>query len=158
MKLINLLLLGYSFGGIIAFELAQRLLRKGKQVKGIILIDSPYPIDHEPLPNAVISHITKSESTEDSESAGRQRISAQFQANAALLGIYKPSATKIDFPKVIMLRSQETLHSERLCGVRYPWISDQTTRSEAIFAWEKLVRQKIPILDIPGNHFESFAP
>lgn len=153
-----ILLLGYSFGGVVAFELAHQLLRKGEQVKGIVLIDSPYPIDHEPLPNAIISHITRSGSTNDSGSAGRQRVTAQFQANAALLGKYKPSATRIDFPKVIMLRSRETFDSERLCGVRYPWINDQNTRSEAILAWEKLVRQKIPVLDIPGNHFETFAP
>ncbi len=158
LMLITILLLGYSFGGVVAFELARQLLQKGEQIKGIVLIDSPYPIDHEPLPNAIISHITESGSTNDSGSAGRQRVSAQFQANAALLGKYKPPAIRIGFPKIIMLRSRETLDSERLCGVRYPWLSDQNTRSEAILAWEKLVRQKISVLDIPGNHFETFAP
>ena len=141
-----------------AFELARQLLEKGKPVKGVVLIDSPYPINHEPLPNAIISHITKSGSTNDSGSAGRQRVSAQFEANAAMLGKYKPSATRVNFPKTIMLRSRGTLDCERLCGVRYPWISDQNTRSEAILAWEKLVGQKIAVLEIPGNHFETFAP
>ena len=158
LMLTGLLLLGYSFGGVVAFELARQLLQKGRQVKGIVLIDSPYPVDHEPLPNAIISHITKSGSTNDSGSAGRQRVSAQFQANAALLGKYKPSPTRMNLPKVIMLQSRETLDCERLCGVQYPWISDQNTRAEAILAWEKLVRQEIPVLDIPGNHFEAFAP
>lgn len=61
------------------------------------------------------------------------------------------------FPKIIMLRSRETLDCEKLCGVRYPWISNQQTRSEAVVAWGKLVGQKIQVLDIPGNHFEAFA-
>lgn len=56
-----------------------------------------------------------------------------------------------------MLRSQDTFDSEGLCGVRYPWLSDQQTRSQAIIAWEKLIGQTIKVFDIPGNHFEAFA-
>lgn len=141
-----------------AFELARQLLQEGKQVKGVILIDSPYPINHEPLPNAIIAHITQSGSTNDAGSAARQRVSARFQANAALLGKYKMPPRRSAFPKIIMLRSRETLNCEKLCGVRYPWISNQQARSEAVIAWEKLVGQKIQVLDIPGNHFEAFAP
>lgn len=157
LMLMILLLIGYSFGGVVAFELARQLLHEGKWVKGVILIDSPCPIDHEPLPNAIIAHITKSGSTNDSGRAGRQRVSAQFQANAALLGRYKITPTSLGYPKVIMLRSRETLDCERLCGVRYPWISDQQARSKALVAWEGLVGQSIQVLDIPGNHFEAFA-
>lgn len=66
--------------------------------------------------------------------------------------------TSVAYAKVIMLRSRETLNGEKLCGVRYPWISDQRARSEAVVAGEKLVGQSIQVLDIPGNHFEAFAP
>ena len=69
-----ILLLGFLFLGVFAFELASQLLQKGEQVKSIILIDSPCPVDHEPLPNAISSYITKSGSTNDSGSAGRQRL------------------------------------------------------------------------------------
>lgn len=151
-------MLGYSFGGIVAFELARQLLKEGKQVKGVVLIDSPYPINHEPLPNAVIAHITQSASTNDPGRGGRQRVSAQFEANAALLGKYKMPPGSTVFPKVIMLRSRELLDCEKLCGVKYAWISNQQARSEAIVAWEKLVGQSIEVLEIPGNHFEAFAP
>ena len=157
MRLIGLFSQGFSFGGVVAFEMARQLLQKGKQIKGIILIDSPYPIDHEPLPDAIISHITKSGSSDDSEDEGRQLMSAQFQANAALLGKYQLPSTEVAYPNVIMLRSRETLDCEKVCGVHYPWISDQKSRSAAIVAWEQLVRQSIPVLDIPGHHFEAFA-
>ena len=78
--------------------------------------------------------------------------------SAALLGKYKPSAATIDLPKIIMLRSRGTPDCERLCGVRYPWISDQSMRSEAILAGENTVRQEITALDVPNNRFENFLP
>lgn len=86
--------------------------QEGKQVKGVVLIESPYSLDPKPLPNAIIAHATKAGSTNDSGNASRQRVSAQFQSNAALLGVYKMPRTSVAYPKVIMLRSRETLNSE----------------------------------------------
>ena len=151
------LVAGYSFGGVVAFQAAHQLHKEGKDVKGVILIDSPYPVNHEPLPNAVIAHVSQSVSSRDSSNAVRERVSKQFQANAALLGKYRPPQSSQISSKVVMLRSRDTFDSEGLCNVRYPWLSDQQTRSQAIVAWEKLVGQSIKVLEIPGNHFEVFA-
>ena len=138
--------------------MARQLLQKGKEVKGLILIDSPYPIDHEPIPNSIIAYFVNLWSRKDPEEGEetRQLMSTQFQANAALLGKYKPPATETAYPKVIILRSRETFDCDRLCGIQYPWISDQEARKAAIIAWEQLIGQSIPVLDIPGNHFEAF--
>jgi len=142
---------------VVALEAAHQLGQQGKNVKGIILIDSPYPVNHEPLPDAIIAHVSKLGSSSDSNNLSRRRVSKQFQANAALLSKYKAPQFSRPFPNVVMLRSQDTFDSEGLCGVRYPWLSDQQTRSQAIIAWEKLIGQTIKVFDIPGNHFEAFA-
>ncbi|KAL8823528.1 MAG: hypothetical protein Q9191_005774 [Dirinaria sp. TL-2023a] len=153
----SIILGGYSFGGVVAFQVAHQLREEGKDVEGIILIDSPYPVNHEPLPHAVIAHVSRSLSSKDSTKAVSERVSKQFQANAALLGKYRPPQSSQIVAKVVMLRSRDTFDSEGLCGVRYPWLSDQQTRSQAIAAWEKLVGQSIKVLEIPGNHFEAFT-
>ena len=55
-----------------------------------------------------------------------------------------------------MLRSQDTLDTEALCGVKYDWLSSQRTRDEAIKGWEVILGTEADVLDIPGNHFEAF--
>ena len=135
-----------------AFEAAHQLHQQGREVKGIILIDSPYPVNHEPLPDEVIAHVSKAGS-----SATRQRVAQQFQANAALLAEYQAPQSSHPFKKVVMLRSRDTFDCERLCGVHYPWLSDQNMRSRAVEAWKVLIGHDTKVLEIPGNHFEAFT-
>ncbi|KAJ7720858.1 hypothetical protein DFH07DRAFT_972466 [Mycena maculata] len=52
-----LLLGGWSFGGVAAYEIALQLTSRGIQVKGILLIDSPSPINHTPFPDSLIDTI-----------------------------------------------------------------------------------------------------
>ncbi|OCH84111.1 ketoacyl-synt-domain-containing protein [Obba rivulosa] len=51
------LLGGWSFGGVVAFELARQLSVAGMSVLGIILIDVPPPSTSVPLPDAVIDYV-----------------------------------------------------------------------------------------------------
>jgi hypothetical protein len=55
-----------------------------------------------------------------------------------------------------MLRSQDTLDTEALCGVRYDWLSRQDVRDTAIMEWEELVGGPVQVFPIAGNHFEPF--
>jgi amino acid adenylation domain-containing protein len=45
---------GYSFGGIVAFEMAQQLQKQGQKVASLVLLDPTRPVDHE-APSLVIS-------------------------------------------------------------------------------------------------------
>lgn len=54
---IRFLFVGWSFGGIVAFEAARQLLAQGREVRGVLLIDSPSPIDHVPLSDSLIQGI-----------------------------------------------------------------------------------------------------
>lgn len=150
---------GWSFGGVVAFEAARQLMAKGFEVKGLVLIDSPNPINHEPLPKEVIASIAKS-NNQSGVADGRTAMEEEFQYNASLLGQYQavplssPNAPKL---KTVMLRSRDVMDTESLCGVSYEWLSDQDARSDAITAWEGLVGGHVKVLSIPGNHFEPFT-
>jgi thioesterase domain-containing protein len=48
-------LLGWSMGGLVAFETARRLLHAGEAVQRLIVIDAPPPVGHRRLPESEIS-------------------------------------------------------------------------------------------------------
>jgi len=148
---------GWSFGGVLAFEIARQLRRSGKSVKGVILLDSPCPIDHEPLPDAIIEHISGGiQNGSASMSKVRNCVAAQFQRNARLLQKYNPTSTAQDF-ECIMLKSRDTFDSEKYYGLKYSWLDDEEFRNQSIQAWEALTRQSIPTLEVQGNHFNMFS-
>ncbi len=39
---------GWSFGGVVGFEATRQLTRRGVPVKGVVLIDTPFLVDHVP--------------------------------------------------------------------------------------------------------------
>jgi thioesterase domain-containing protein len=129
----------------------QQLRKLGVKVKGLILIDSPSPINHKPLPDEVIAYVTRSNSTDGT-------LAQEFRRNASLLGLYEPrpldEKAKLN---VIMLRSKDTFDTETLCSVRYDWLSSQDARAEDITKWESLAGSKVNVLPIRGNHFEPFT-
>lgn len=124
-------------------------------MRGLVLIDSPSPINHEPLPAPIISSITRSTGRSESTNA----LEEEFLFNASLLGRYKPerlSLTTGRTLKTVMLQSKDTLDTEALCGVRYDWLSRQDVRDAAIAEWESLVGGPVQVVPIAGNHFEPF--
>lgn len=131
----------------------------GFKVRGLLLIDSPYPRNHEPLPEAVVSYILGSSiSNKDPQSSN---VVSEFMQNATLLAKYQP----VDFNggehakiKTVYLQSQDTFDTQASCGVSYEWLSSQRVRDAAVHSWEGLVGDHIRVFPIPGNHFQAFAP
>lgn len=153
---------GWSFGGVVAFEAAHILKAAGFDIKGLILIDSPYPKDHQPLPESIIKHVLSSVADKNSSGIRKSNgdsinphLLTEFKTNAALLSAYVPPV-KHSFFKTVVLRSRETFDTHALCGTRYDWLSSQKTRDVAIRGWEDIVGGKADVLEIPGNHFEVF--
>ncbi|KAE9404965.1 hypothetical protein BT96DRAFT_988803 [Gymnopus androsaceus JB14] len=55
-----LLLGGWSFGGVVAYEVALQLIkRSGIKIKGIVLVDAPNPVERVPLSGAIIQNIAR---------------------------------------------------------------------------------------------------
>ncbi|KAI0470409.1 hypothetical protein GGR56DRAFT_149086 [Xylariaceae sp. FL0804] len=147
---------GWSFGGILAFEAARQLIANGVQVKGLILIDSPSPADHEALPDEVIAYVTKSSAQTGGLNHGTA-LREEFRRMASLLASYQPGRLRHPGFKTVILRSRDVLDTQSLCGVRYDWLSDQQTRDAAVVAWKEWVAGPVATLTIPGNHFEAFS-
>ncbi|KAF2818864.1 ketoacyl-synt-domain-containing protein [Ophiobolus disseminans] len=151
----TILLGGWSFGGILAFEISRQLSMPTPSprphILGVILIDSPSPLSHTPLPAPIISHITSRMPTTPTSAA----IKAQFQRNAALLGTYAPPLGGHGVP-CVMLKCTDLFDAKGLCGVEYGWLSDEDARVASVAAWEGVVGGEVEVLDVPGDHFGVF--
>ncbi|EGN93845.1 hypothetical protein SERLA73DRAFT_163261 [Serpula lacrymans var. lacrymans S7.3] len=149
-----ILLGGWSFGGVLAFEVANQLTKMNATsiVKGVLLIDAPSPINHVPLSDAILDFATRlGEHSEDTMIA--HLIKTQFRMNSQLLQKYTPMFKK--FPALALLRSREGFDPEGLSDVP-AWLADRRNHRDATSGWESLVGVSIRIWDIPGNHFEPF--
>ncbi|KAF2280129.1 ketoacyl-synt-domain-containing protein [Westerdykella ornata] len=156
MKMGPIVLGGWSFGGVLAFEVSRQLRKRGKHdVLGVILIDSPHPVRHEPLPEAVISHVcSQMPAHSPALRSLRSAIAAQFRRNASLLAKYAPQPEKSW--QCVMLKCKDTFDTKELCGVDYPWLSDVEFRQASVGEWERLSGGKIPVVEVKGNHFDLF--
>lgn len=155
---------GWSFGGVVAFEAARVLMAEGYDVVGVVLIDSPPPLDHKPLSANIIDTVTKG----DRNRGGlvgetiRNLVRKSFTACAGMLGAFKPEAvTNISrpIPQTFLLRSRDGFclnGKDDSPGFENAWLQDRSDPRSSIEGWEILTKTKIPYMDIPGDHFQVF--
>ncbi|EED21054.1 polyketide synthase, putative [Talaromyces stipitatus ATCC 10500] len=151
---------GWSFGGVLAHEVAQSLEREGCRTLAVIMIDSPCPHNLEPLPQPIVKHVL---SAKELSTSAISVITAQFQHHARFLAEYSSQETIAqdvipEGRKYFMLQSSSTIDTRRLCGADHPWLSDNQCREAALAQWERLLARQLTVLKIPGNHFEPFEP
>ncbi|KAJ2982216.1 hypothetical protein NQ176_g1535 [Zarea fungicola] len=172
---------GWSFGGVVAFEAARILMAQGRNIKGVVLIDSPPPVDHIPLPDAVIDAVTanpdqysrvRSYSEHGPTIAGvlRKLVQRSFRACADLLGDFRPRTKPREgvrkvvgpVPRLVLLRSAtawapaQVRHAATMGDAEIPWLQDRDDRLLMTGGWEMLTGRPLPCVDIPGNHFQAF--
>lgn len=172
-----LLMGGWSFGGVVAFEVARRLLTRGHHIVGTVLIDAPAPLKHQPLPPAIIDAVTsiqessRSASTEATRAA-RYFVRRSFASCANLLGSfqtpklpstrsqYMPHGSEAPIPRVFLLISQEGWrHPTDAAFMEHIWLQDRSDPRTSITGWETVTGcNSIPWVAIPGNHFQAFDP
>ncbi|ROT35234.1 phenolpthiocerol synthesis polyketide synthase ppsA [Sodiomyces alkalinus F11] len=157
----EVILCGWSFGGVVAFEVSRQLRRRGNSAAGIILVDSPFPLGHQALPAEVISHVVggsyQGQGRVQSAAANHARscIEAQFRRHARFLEKYEPRPETEDVPCVAILCKQ-TMDTQALCGVPYPWLADSESREQSLKDWEGLLGRNISVLRVNSNHFNLF--
>ncbi|KAJ6182505.1 hypothetical protein N7485_001147 [Penicillium canescens] len=144
---------GWSFGGVLAHEVAQQIDKLGYTTVAIILIDSPCPLNHKPLPRQVVDYILGPKPLPHSK---LNAISVQFQSHAQFLADYRMEHPIPPARKYVMLHSEQVLDTTRLCGVSYPWLESRQDRALALRQWEGLLCRSLAVYEIPGNHFEPF--
>lgn len=160
----EIILGGWSFGGIVAFEMA-RLLESTSNIKvlGVVLIDAPPPIGHQPIAKATIeaamaatqkrsNAATKAKAFEDAVATLTIRNNLR---RATLLGKYKPER-RGKMPQIILLRSSEGVDLGVSGLPENKWLHDRGDVSTCSAAWEELTGKKASVLHIPGDHFTPF--
>ncbi|KAK5166036.1 polyketide beta-ketoacyl-synthase [Saxophila tyrrhenica] len=158
----TVILSGWSFGGVLAYEIAQHLAPLGTTVQGVMFIDSPPPIHHEPLPPPIVDYILNANRKSKLAPRGDARaiVASQFEMHARFLAEYSPSASEAHVAvdtQYVMLQCQDTFDAMGLCGVEYAWLGDSGMRSESTRQWECILGRQMVVLGIPGNHFEPFS-
>ncbi|KAI5898805.1 ketoacyl-synt-domain-containing protein [Schizophyllum commune H4-8] len=148
---------GWSFGGVVAYEAACLLAAQGVAVRGVILIDSPSPSGHVPLSPEVIEVAIGLNGGVGAKTL-RPLLEAQFARNARLLAEYEPARNRVE-PRLAFLRCRDGFSSPSLTKGVPLWLADRSDdNQEIVGAWESHVGSPMKVWDIPGHHFEPFLP
>ena len=123
-------------------------------MKGVVLIDSPSPLNHVPLSDALIDTIVMLNRNSISSSVG-VLVKRQLQMNSRILPHYDPTVGGEPYPQLVLLCSCDDFHP---CGdLEVPgWLSNKGHRRSAVAEWEMIVGKPIKCIDIPGHHFQLF--
>lgn len=152
---------GWSIGGVLAFEVARQLIASGVRVPGVLLIDSPHPQTTTPLSDDVINAAFTTNKSSPSRAMELARTQIQFATRS--LVEYDPStspAKNARPPKAVMLRSREAFRVKTtdLTSQSDAFLAERSDPATMVAEWESILGCKVPVLDIPGNHFEPFDP
>lgn len=164
----GIILGGYSFGGVVAFEMARLLSERGDcLVRGVVLIDAPPPLHHRPLARETVQaamaakHVHAAKDRPPEAARFHEAVGALAVRNnlrrAALLGRYRPRREG-PMPRVVLLRSSEGFSAAGYALPENKWLHDRTDVKTSSGAWEELVGEKVKVIDIPGDHFTPFEP
>ena len=166
-------LLGYSVGGIIAYEAARQLIMAGEVVERLYLVDSPCPLVIPPMPPKLIEFLDsidrfsgKKQGTEEPEEAVKPMGSLHVTQTLISLESYvpKPLPDMALSPRTTYYVAKQGVARE--AEVKWPQVSerdrkvmtwlldDRTGLGGTGDGWEMLVdRAKLKIFPIEGNHF-----
>ncbi|KAF5317486.1 hypothetical protein D9619_013156 [Psilocybe cf. subviscida] len=151
----HIILGGWSFGGVVADEVATQFPTRSIVVDGIVLIDAPNPSAHVPLSSSVFSRVLDSVEGLDKES--KRLCKEQFKMNGELLRTYRPQKRNGgNHPGLVFLRSTEPyMHFEQ---ENVPsWLSERSNLDTISSGWNDLSGGRLlRALDIPGHHFSPF--
>lgn len=125
-------------------------------MKGILLIDSPSPIDHVPLSDSLIESVVNLDARSAASELAKL-VKTQFAMNARMLGRYNPHSSGGTCPPLVMLRSSEGYNPPGVLDVPV-WLSNRHDVGLATTGWDTLSSKPIEVFDIPGHHFQPFHP
>lgn len=143
---------------MLAFEVSRQLIAAGIRVPGIVLIDSPHPLTQSPLPDGLIEDVIGGK---ESTTKLSQLVRTQMKFATRHLVAYdhtKSPTGKTLPPKAVMLRSKEGFPLKRVDCESAVFLAERGDPAAAVKEWETVLGTKVPVLDIPGNHFEPFEP
>lgn len=153
---------GWSAGGVLAYQISYKLMELGEKVERLLLVDSPCPIDLEPLPSSLL-HFINSMGLLGTQGTPPDWLIPHFEATMKNLASFTPRPMdSVDAPKTLIILARDGLlqgakdrtfprSSGETKGVR--WLLD-SRRGLGTYGWEKLIGdENIIVMNVPGNHF-----
>ena len=153
---------GWSAGGVIAYQVAYKLLELGEKTERLFLIDSPCPINLEPLPSSLL-HFLDSMGLLGTQRSPPDWLMPHFEASIANLAAYTPYPMySPEAPKTLIIWARDGLCKDPK-GHKYPrsageaksvkFLLDQR-RDFGSNGWDKLLgEENIITTTVQGNHF-----
>ncbi|KAI2638328.1 hypothetical protein GGS21DRAFT_548856 [Xylaria nigripes] len=134
---------GWSFGGVVAQEVARILHEQRAPVLGVVMVDSPCPTTHEGIPMSILQRLCKGKP---------EWLLRNFETHSGLLRAWRPTPATVEFP-MVLLRSAE---AEQLGDEWCSFLSDGPERHELVCQWRQLVGPQLRVIEVPGSHFAAF--
>ena len=154
---------GWSAGGVLAYHVAYQLLKMGEKTERLFLIDSPCPINLEPLPSSLLRFIDSMGLLGTPQSSPPDWLMPHFEASIANLAAYKPpSMDPGEAPKTLIIWARDGLCKDSK-DQRFPRSAGEAKSVKFLlddrfdigsYGWEKLLAEEnIITMKVPGNHF-----
>ncbi|GES58867.1 polyketide synthase [Aspergillus terreus] len=153
---------GWSAGGILAYAVACQLIEMGEEIEDLFLIDSPCPINLQPLPSELL-HFIDSLGLLGAQGSAPEWLIPHFEASIKNLTAFVPHAMDPDeAPRTHIIWARDGLVTES-DEKQFPR-SDAEAKSVKFlldgrqslgtYGWEKLIGlENISVDFIEGNHF-----
>jgi thioesterase domain-containing protein len=167
-------LLGYSFGGVVAFELARELIAQGERVAMVIIMDCPAPGYPRPAPlvTRLKAHIENlrtlhHEKRRDYVKQRFANVRTRFAKAAGLIPYIIPGEVVPELVRRIdaaLYEAYRNYHPQPL-SVEVLFLTADTPPEwptahfdDPLMGWGDLLRGRISQCAIPGTHLSVFAP
>lgn len=153
---------GWSAGGVIAYQVAYKLLKMGEKTDRLFLIDSPCPISLEPLPSSLL-HFVDSMGLLGTQSSPPDWLIPHFEASIANLTAYTPRPMdSIEAPKTLIIWARDGLCKDPK-DRKFPRSVIEAKSVKFLLdnrhdlgpnGWDKLLgEENIITMPVQGNHF-----
>ncbi|MBV1922142.1 MAG: FAD-dependent oxidoreductase [Pseudomonadales bacterium] len=151
-------LLGYSFGGTVAYEMACQILSVGGEIGGVFLIDSPSPLYKESTPGPQLSEkeiysdfvdtaILNQLIPDQLDDTERDKLRLRIDQNHRALANYRIDATNQVHPEMRMFRATDEAKYLR-DSLRHPAFDRDD------FGWNEVAPRSVMKVEyVPGDHF-----
>lgn len=154
---------GWSAGGVLAYQVAYKLLEMGEKTKRLFLIDSPCPINLEALPTSLLHFIESMGLLGTPQSSPPDWLMPHFEASIANLAVYKPRPmVPAEAPKTLIIWARDGL-CKNFKDERFPRSAGEAKSVKFLlddrsdigsYGWDNLLAEEnIITMKVPGNHF-----
>ena len=153
---------GWSAGGILAYQVAYKLLQKGEKTERLFLIDSPCPIKLEPLPSSLL-HFIDSLGLLGTQRSPPAWLIPHFEASIVNLTAFAPCPMNpMEAPKTLIIWARDGLCKDpkdqtfarspgEAKSVKFLLDDRHDLGSNG---WDRLIgEENIITMPVQGNHF-----